>query len=316
MKEFISPAQAVNVLSNAGLVALPTETVYGLAADIRFPKAVESIFKTKGRPYFDPLIVHVPNIESINNYVLNPHPYALMLAKHFWPGPLTLIFQKNKDTVSDMITSGSDTVAIRIPKHPVILDVLSNLKSAVAAPSANPFKKTSPTSAEHVQNYFPNLDIVDGGPCEFGLESTIVKVVSDHLIEILRPGHITKKDIIAFFLKNNIDVKVEENFDKEGPGSMKEHYQPSSPLFVSTKNEPLSQDLLTKYKNIKYLQMSVDPFIFAREFYSTLINESKNHDALVLNWNHDETDSNWSTVFNRLKKAASNEITPSTNNQD
>ncbi len=305
MKEFISIDKAVEVLNSGGVVALPTETVYGLAAKINDVSALKKIFETKARPFFDPLIVHVSNLEMISNLTLNPHPILIQLAEEFWPGPLTLVFDKNPNTVSDIITSGTDTVAIRWPDHSLTEQIISKLNTPIAAPSANPFKKTSPTEADHVRQYFPNLNIVDGGSCEIGLESTIVKLVPEsNTLLILRPGQISRQNLIDFFKSKNLNIKVIESFNLEGPGSMKEHYQPSADLYLF-KNKPISYDY-PEFKNkiVKPIIFPENPFLFARVLYKTLIEESKNVDILLFEWTHDELDSNWSAIHNRLEKAA------------
>ena len=144
------------ILLNEDVVAIPTETVYGLAGSISSEKALHKIFKTKERPYFDPLIVHVSSIEQAKEYVTDWTEITEILAQNFWPGPLTFVLPKN-DKVSDTITSGLNTVAIRMPNHIKTLKLIESLGTPVAAPSANPFKKTSPTTTAHVSEYFPDI---------------------------------------------------------------------------------------------------------------------------------------------------------------
>lgn len=303
MKDFISPQKAVEILHAGDVVAIPTETVYGLAAKIDNQEALKKIFSIKGRPFFDPLIVHIANLKMLSDLVVKPDPILLELAEYFWPGPLTLIFNKNPKTVSDLITADSNTVAVRWPKHKITEQIITELKSPLAAPSANPFKKTSPSEAVHVRNYFPNLDIVDGGQCSVGLESTIVRINNNNL-EILRPGQISKTDLIKFLKTKNHALNVTENFNQEGPGSMKEHYQPEAPLYIF-KHRPIHFDHLDFVnKKLRIIAFPNNPFLCARVLYKTLIEESKSTDILTLEWRYDEKDPNWSAIYNRLEKAA------------
>ena len=167
--------QAAELLRRGNVVAIPTETVYGLAANIYDETAVQRIFSLKQRPLFNPLIVHAGSIESISDLTLNLKGVALELAKKFWPGPLTLLLEK-KSEVPDLITAGKNTVAVRIPNHPTALELLNQLDFPLAAPSANPFSRISPTNAEQVEAYFGNevSMILDGGQCKRGIESTIL----------------------------------------------------------------------------------------------------------------------------------------------
>ncbi len=168
-------SKAVELLNNEELVAIPTETVYGLAGNIFSEKAVKAIFETKERPFFNPLIVHIPNIDYLETIVEAVPEKAKLLAEAFWPGPITLVLKK-KSIIPDLITGGKDTVAVRIPNHPLTLDLLSKLVFPLAAPSANPFNRISPTKAEHVESYFKDKIkmVLDGGACKSGIESTII----------------------------------------------------------------------------------------------------------------------------------------------
>lgn len=303
MKDFVNEEHALNILKNNGVVAIPTETVYGLAAQISSDLALRSIFEIKKRPFFDPLIVHISHLQMLSDLVLDPHPVLIKLAQKFWPGPLTIVFDKNPNTVSDLITSSLPTVGIRWPNHPLTEKLISKLNVPLAAPSANPFKKTSPTEAKHVRNYFPDLPVLDGGPCEVGLESTIVKLNSNTL-EILRPGGISKLEIEDFFNQQKAQIVVVERFDTEGPGSMPEHYQPLTPLHIFL-NTPvdLSKDEF-KNKKVKRITLPEDARVCARLLYKTLIESSGHSDFMILEWTHDINDPDWSAIFNRLKKAA------------
>ncbi len=185
---------AAELLSIGKLVAFPTETVYGVGADATNEAAIKQIFLAKGRPNDRPLTVHISSIEKISVWAREVPAYALLLAKHFWPGPLTLVLPKQK-TVSDIITGGLDTVGIRIPKHPLTLALLKQF-SGIVGPSANQYTHKSPTTAQQVQeNLGDKIDcILDGGPCTIGIESTVVSCISDQY-KILRHGAISNEEI-------------------------------------------------------------------------------------------------------------------------
>ena len=162
-----------NSLKNGEIVGIPTETVYGLAASIFNESAIERIFSKKNRPRSNPLIVHVATLDQAKLLVKEFPLKAELLARHFWPGPLTLILPKS-DLVNDVVTANNKSVAIRVPNHKMTLNLLGKLNFPLAAPSANPYNRISPTCAEHVESYFPDINILDGGECQSGLESTIL----------------------------------------------------------------------------------------------------------------------------------------------
>jgi L-threonylcarbamoyladenylate synthase len=219
-------SSAAAVLSEGGLVAIPTETVYGLAANIYNEEAVDRIFSLKNRPSFNPLIVHIGRQEDLEELVKNVPPLAAKLAARFWPGPLTLLLPK-KDKIPDRITAGKPMVAIRMPNHPMALDLLRSIPFPLAAPSANPFGRISPTSADHVDAYFGNQlpIILDGGPCQTGIESTIIGVDGNQ-ITIYRKGTITEDALRAF----SDAVVTHEKKDNEpvAPGMLDQHYAPQT----------------------------------------------------------------------------------------
>jgi L-threonylcarbamoyladenylate synthase len=187
--------QAVHLLKKGGLVAFPTETVYGLGADAKNPEALAKIFRVKGRPIDHPLIVHVAEMSQLVDWVIEVPPVARALAVAFWPGPLTLIFKKAPQ-VLDMISGGQETIGIRIPHHPITKRLLKEFGGGLAAPSANRFGRISPTTAEAVREELgTSIDLVlDGGQCEVGVESTIIDV-SGETPAILRPGILSKTQI-------------------------------------------------------------------------------------------------------------------------
>ena len=187
----LSVEQAAAVLRRGGLVAFPTETVYGLGADAESPDAVARIFAAKGRPANHPVIVHIGHADLLEHWAADIPPSAWLLAKHFWPGPLTLILKRNA-RVLDAVTGGQDTVGLRMPDHPVALALLSAFGGGVAAPSANRYGRISPTTALHVRDELGEaVDcILDGGPCRVGIESTILDLSGAHP-QLLRPGAIS-----------------------------------------------------------------------------------------------------------------------------
>lgn len=206
-------ARAVAVLRRGGLVALPTETVYGLGADASADDAVRRVFVVKGRPADHPLIVHVADADRLADWVAEVPPSARVLATEFWPGPLTLLLRRGPH-VSDVVTGGRPTVAVRVPAHPVTLAVLRAFRGGIAAPSANRFGKVSPTTAAHVRaDLGDDVDMVlDGGPCAIGVESTIVDLTGARPA-VLRTGAIT-----AERLSEVLGVPVDRADDEPSPG--------------------------------------------------------------------------------------------------
>jgi L-threonylcarbamoyladenylate synthase len=221
---------ATQYLLNNELVAIPTETVYGLAGNALNENVVSNIFLAKNRPKFNPLILHIKNIQEIDKYCIEVPPLAYKLANHFMPGPLTLLLKKS-DLVHDILVAGSKKVAIRIPNHPLTLTLLNQLPFPLAAPSANPFGYVSPTSAKHV---YDNLKdkvsyILDGGECSVGVESTIIELDENENIIIHRNGGISKEAIEDFTQQKCISVF--NSVKIETPGQLKSHYAPNTPLF-------------------------------------------------------------------------------------
>lgn len=231
MKEEI--LKAATLLKQGNVVAIPTETVYGLAANAFDERAVQQIFEIKQRPHFNPLIVHIKSIDYLEKVATNIPPKAIKLAKHFWPGALTLVLPK-KDNVPTIVSAGKNTVGVRVPSHPISLALLEQLDFPLAAPSANPFGSISPTSAEHVQKQLGNKVpfILDGGNCEKGIESTIIGFENDQPI-LYRLGSISIEDI-----ENEIGPITIKNFEEQNPsapGMMARHYAPQTVTIV-TKN--------------------------------------------------------------------------------
>ncbi|GAA1567131.1 L-threonylcarbamoyladenylate synthase [Kribbella karoonensis] len=215
--------KAVEVLRAGGLVAIPTETVYGLAADAEDPQAVGRIFTTKGRPPSHPLIVHIGSAEQLDDWADDVPETARLLAERFWPGPLTLVLRRGR-RVPLATTGGLETVAIRVPDHPVALELLTAFGGAVAAPSANRFGSVSPTTAEHVRlELGDDVDyVLDGGPCGVGVESTIVDVTGP-APTVLRPGGVTREDLEAALGRA---LAVPTTSTVRVPGQHPSHYAP------------------------------------------------------------------------------------------
>ena len=232
MTRLVGPArvgEAAQVLRSGGLVAFPTETVYGLGADAINATAVEALFAAKGRPAGHPLIVHLPSADVVDRWAVDLDPRARRLAEAFWPGPLTLVVPRTAD-VPDVVTGGRATVGLRVPNHPVALELLEAFGSGVAAPSANRFGHVSPTTPQHVlRDLAGRIDlVVDGGPCSVGLESTIVEVV-DGRVTLLRPGGLAVARIEEALGEPVVDGRGGES---RAPGMLESHYAPAATVEV------------------------------------------------------------------------------------
>jgi len=221
----------VEALGKGEIAAIPTETVYGLAANAYQEKAIEKVFILKKRPTYNPLIVHIASPDALKQVALNIPAKAQQLANAFWPGPLTLVLQK-QDQISNLVTAGKPTVAVRVPDHRLTLKLLNTLDFPLAAPSANPFGSISPTSAEHVKQYFKtNLDfILDGGKCSRGLESTIIGFENDAPI-LYRFGSLAQEDIEK--VVGPIKIKNQNDSKPSAPGMLSRHYAPKTPTFLT-----------------------------------------------------------------------------------
>lgn len=221
-------AKAIRLLRDGEVVALPTETVYGLAADALNPDAVTKIFEAKERPRFDPLIVHLPSGEALDEIAIVESQVAHKLMEKFWPGPLTIIFPK-REIVPDIATAGLATVAVRISAHPIFREVVRKLNRPLAAPSANRFGRISPTTAQHVCDELSGRVrlIVDGGATEHGIESTIVQV-ENGVIKVLRRGPITDEMLRPFgeVRQQTLSATI------SAPGQLPTHYAPRTKLIV------------------------------------------------------------------------------------
>ncbi len=305
----VSLEQATHLLKQGDVVAVPTETVYGLAALINNEAALKNIFQIKQRPLFDPLIVHVADIQMAESCVESIDELSMFLMKNLWPGPLTILRPKSS-RISDLITSGLLEVGVRSPNHPIAQEILKACQIPFAAPSANLFGKTSPTLAKHVQNEFANkVPIVDGGPSQVGLESTVLRTLKENdqwVIEILRPGGITSEHLHAL-LKDKwpSPVAIRRAFSQASPGHTLQHYQPTKPLWLLDPGQQLPKDALSAIK----LELSDDPLIAARELYSKL-REAAETDAEIIYFEikkHHQAPA-WEAHLDRLTRASSRQI--------
>ncbi|MFF4653049.1 L-threonylcarbamoyladenylate synthase [Streptomyces sp. NPDC001380] len=230
--------KAAEVLRAGGLVALPTETVYGLGANAEDPAAVSRTFQVKGRPPSHPLIVHIAGAEHLHDWAEDVPATARLLAEHFWPGPLTLVLRRGRRVPLEA-TGGLETVAVRVPGHPVALALLSAFGGGVTAPSANRFGSVSPTTAEHVRAELGDaVDLVlDGGPCDVGVESTIVDTTGD-APSILRPGGVTREDLEAVLGR---PIAVPSASRVRVPGQHPSHYAPRARVVLVEPGEAVAE---------------------------------------------------------------------------
>ena len=244
-------AKAISILNSEELVAIPTETVYGLAGNIFSKKAINLIFSTKKRPLFNPLIVHIPEADRLSTIASRIPEKAKLLADAFWPGPLTLVLPK-QNTIPDLITAGKSTVAVRVPNHPVTLELLRKLDFPLAAPSANPFGSISPTTAQHVNDYFENdiQMVLDGGPCQQGIESTIIGFEGEEPV-VFRLGSTSLEAIEN--IVGPVTIKNKKEIAPDAPGMLDRHYAPLTKTI-------LSDDILTSVASNKGKKIGVLAF--------------------------------------------------------
>ncbi len=302
--------QAVAALQRGALIGLPTETVYGLAADARNEAAVRAIFALKGRPVDHPLIVHLADVEQLHAWAIDIPNLAFELAERFWPGPLTLILRRAPG-VLDVITGGQDSIGLRLPAHPVARAVLRAFGDGLAAPSANRFGHISPTTAAHVEQEFGSqLPIVlDGGDAEIGIESTIVDV-RDGKGRILRPGHITINQLRA------LHANAESHANAQSPrvsGALESHYAPRTATSLRTRAEidaslPNNAVALLRGKALasraaSTIVLADDPVRYAKALYAAM--RALDARAAAEIWIETVPDGvDWSAVNDRLSRAA------------
>jgi len=262
--------KAKQILQHNGIIAIPTETVYGLAGNVYSDEAIKKIFALKKRPLYNPLIVHLKSGSSMFDVAREIPENAIMLANKFWPGPLTLLLKK-QDHISDLITAGKNTVALRVPNHPIALTLLNQLDFPLAAPSANPFGSISPTSAEHVLHYFgQDIDfILDGGECEKGVESTIIGFENNKPI-LYRHGSIPIEEIEK--VTGKLTVITNNDISPNSPGMLSRHYAPKTDTYLTNDVTEFLQNC--KGKNVGLL-------LFKKSIQNTTNNNNNNSSIII-----------------------------------
>jgi L-threonylcarbamoyladenylate synthase len=311
--------RAVQVLRAGGLVAFPTETVYGLGADATSAAAVRRIFAAKGRPSTNPLIVHVSDVAIARRHATAWPESAERLARAFWPGPLTLVLPKTPDIVAD-VTAGLGTVGLRVPNHPLALELLRAFDGPVAAPSANRSNHVSPTTAAHVRDELGDaVDVIlDGGPCAVGIESTVLDLSRDGRPAIFRPGGVAREQIEA--VVGPVDVvarTISSNEPAASPGQQERHYAPRAPAFRFSPPPPLENAgpnaailvagsvyrLRRKTPHMPYLmEMPGTPAEYAHHLYAALRElDALGVDAIYVMMPPDTPE--WAAVRDRLIRA-------------
>lgn len=263
--------QAANLLRSGELVAIPTETVYGLAANAFNDKAVRKIYETKGRPSNNPLIVHIKSTDELDKVACEIPALARKIAHEFWPGPLTLILSK-RDHISNLVTANHPTVAVRVPNHPLTLELLKRLDFPLVAPSANRSNHISPTRPEHVRNSLGKNTpfILEGGSCQEGLESTIIGFQGEDVV-LHRQGTLALETLEKFIGKNLI-IRSEEQNQTISPGTSKKHYAPKT--LVILVDEEIRPE---HYGNQKVGFLTLKPLEFSHEnHYNIALSDSGN----------------------------------------
>ena len=309
---------AVALLIEGECVALPTETVYGLAALADEQVAVEKVFAAKRRPADHPLIVHIPSAEHLSVWAEDIPDIAYRLADNFWPGPLTLLLRKRAD-VSSIVTGGLETVAVRVPSHPLFLSILQRLDKGLAAPSANLYKQLSPTTAEQAMKSLSGriAAVLDGGPCEFGLESTILSLVTASPA-ILRAGPVARGQIESVL---GGPVQMPVSHDVAVPGNVESHYQPNTSLQMMTAEQMVTtfidgrsgylvwssraSSILdgTRLDGTHIRQLAEDPRLYGRDLYRSLYElDQLGLDGIIVE--SPPTSEIWMAVNDRLRRAA------------
>lgn len=312
----ISLEKSVQLLKSENIVAVPTETVYGLAGRYDSEKAIHAIFETKKRPLNHPLIIHIADLNWLYHLTNDINPYVIRLIRRFWPGPLTLVL-KRKMIVSDIITASQDTVAIRMPDHPLLLDVIKKVGVPIVAPSANTFCKTSPTTADHVEsNFCSKVYVLDGGKCKVGIESTIILATEKNSLTLLRPGILSKKEIEEY---SKVSFISDDAFDIKVPGQKKIHYQPKVPISVFKYNNSKLDSLFLNgneryfimhfnrkipyYHFHDYIHMPNDPLYYSQLMYEKWHSVSLDKfDKILIELPPNEDQ--WQGVRDRILKAA------------
>lgn len=284
-------ARAAELIRAGRLVAFPTETVYGLGANALDADAVARVFAAKGRPRTSPLIVHVDSVEMVRGLALEWPDSAEILARRYWPGPLTVVVRK-RPQVPDIVTAGLPTVGLRMPDHPLALELIRAAGVPVAAPSANRFTKLSPTLAGHVEESLADF-VLDGGPARVGIESTVISLAGTP--ELLRPGMIPLPEIEA--LIGPVRLGTAGDGAHPAPGMQARHYCPSTPLYV------LPRDARPPAGRGAWIRIDDDPRVFAAALYQKLHElDDQGLDWIAVEAPPDTPE--WAGVLDRLKRAA------------
>lgn len=310
---------ALSSLRRGDLVAFPTETVYGLGADALDEIAIKKVFQAKGRPADHPLIVHIASQDQLSNWAIDIPETAWTLAKSFWPGPLTMILRKHP-AVSNLITGGQSTLGLRIPNHPLTIELLKQFGSGLVGPSANKYGHVSPTTAAHVSaDLGTELGaILDGGACTVGIESTIIYLAGERP-SILRQGAITAEEISAVL---NIDVQIENQKIVRTSGSHDSHYAPHTPMHLVKPVDLIGTviEYLAKHKNFSVIsfqpkpidlfatvywqKVDTNPKTYARSVYANLRTHDQLNNAAILIEQVPNEDIAWAAIADRLFRAS------------
>jgi L-threonylcarbamoyladenylate synthase len=296
MEKTICLNKAAELIRAGKLVAFPTETVYGLGANALDPAAIEKIYAAKGRPATSPLIVHVASIEMARSLVREWPERARKLVAKFWPGPLTLVLPKQPH-VPDRLTASLDTVGVRMPAHPIALELIREAGVPIAAPSANPFTQLSPTTAQHVRDALGGhvAMVLDGGPSQVGIESTVLSLAGPDAV-LLRPGMISRADIEAVIGPVKVLDETPEG-PHASPGLHRRHYSPRTPLILLERGQapPSGRGIC--------LEMPADPHEYATVLYERLHQaDSQGYDWIAIE--QPQRTPEWAAILDRLERAA------------
>ncbi len=308
--------KACELLLQGDVLAIPTETVYGLAAIATSETAIRKVYQLKQRPLNHPLIVHIGNSNLLHEYAEAIPDYVYTLLDFFWPGPLTVVLPKSAQ-VSSSITAHQDSVALRMPSHPLTLKLLQTLQCGVVAPSANQFGAISPTCAQHVQDEFADdVMIMDGGESHIGIESTIINAMQPDSLSILRPGHITQTALMHVLAKHPTIKIVGESTNIKAPGRLKKHYAPKKPITLfSTRDELIHyqekwpQNIFVIHysaqfkKNSLSKQMPADATSYGHALYSAL-READCSNAVAIAVEKPPMEEAWNAISDRLTKSS------------
>jgi len=307
--------RAAAVLRGGGLVAFPTETVYGLGADASNSAAVSRIYAVKGRPSDHPVIVHIADVGQLARWTRDVSDAAARLAARFWPGPLTLVLRRAHG-VGDELTGGQETIGLRVPGHPIALELLREFGGGIAAPSANRFGRISPTTAEHVRRDLgSDVDLIlDGGPCDIGIESTIVDLSRGRPV-LLRPGRVGVTDIADAL---GVAPEVPDSAAPRAPGALESHYAPLQPLRLvpaarwnsRARGGPLRRSVMSfdarppDDTSVAWIQAPSDPLRYGHDLYANLrALDSSDCDEIVVE--EPPATAEWSAIRDRLTRARS-----------